>query len=164
LIQLNGSARALPATQLRPDQIMVQIRHRLRSPVVLAVGALLSWSGCQQQESIPKVEGIEVTMNDENFQTEALESETPVLVDFGATWCGPCRQMEPALAYLSVQYKDRVKVGKVDVDESTRIAADYSIESLPTFAIFQDGVELARAEGSMSYKELSSWLDQHVSQ
>lgn len=117
----------------------------------------------RQQESIPDVDGIEVTMNEENFQTEALESATPVLVDFGATWCGPCRQMEPALAYLSVQYKDRVKVGKVDVDESPRIASEHNIQALPTFVVFRDGQEVARSQGAMGYSGLSSWLEQHIS-
>ena len=135
---------------------------KFHATAALALVGLFVVSGCQQ-ESIPKVDGIEVTMNDENFQAEALEDERPVLVDFGAEWCGPCRQMEPALAYLSVQYKDRVKVGKVDVDESTRLAADYNIEALPTLVIFQDGAELARSEGSMSYKMLSSWVDEHIS-
>lgn len=135
---------------------------KFHATAALALVGLFVVSGCQQ-ESIPKVDGIEVAMNDENFQAEALEDERPVLVDFGAAWCGPCRQMEPALAYLSVQYKDRVKVGKVDVDESTRLAADYNIEALPTLVIFQDGAELARSEGSMSYKMLSSWVDEHIS-
>lgn len=116
----------------------------------------------RHRESVPEVEGVEVAMNEENFQSEALESQTPVLVDFGATWCGPCRQMEPALAYLSVQYADRVKVGKVDVDENPRIASQYGVRALPTVILFQNGNEVARAEGSMSYKGLSSWLDEQI--
>jgi thioredoxin 1 len=142
---------------------MVHVRHLLCVPAVLILG-LLACSGCQHDESIPHVDGIEVTMTTENFDAEALQSEIPVLVDFGATWCGPCRRMEPAMAYLSVQYKDRVKVGKVDVDENAEIQTQYNVDAFPTFVIFQNGQEVARTVGAMSYRDLSSWLDQHISQ
>src|SRR5690606_1735836 len=99
----------------------------LAAATALMCGLVLALSGCQQ-ESIPLVEGIEVALNDENFEAEALKSEIPVLVEFGATWCGPCRQMEPAMAYLSVQFRDRVKVGKVDVDESRSVTSAHNVD------------------------------------
>src|SRR5690606_18097813 len=122
---------------------------------------VLALGGCQQ-DSVPRVEGIEVALNDGNFEAEVLKSEIPVLVDFGASWCGPCRQMEPTVAYLSVQYKDRVKVGKVDVDESPSVTSAHKIDAYPTLVLFRDGEEIARAVGGMSYRSLSAWVDEHT--
>lgn len=122
---------------------------------------LLFLPGCAT-ETIPEVEGREILMNESNFDAEALQADELVLVDFGATWCGPCRQMEPKVAYLSVEYGGRLKVGKVDIDESPNIANEYGIESIPTLALFRDGQEIARDSGVMSYQGLAAWVDRHL--
>jgi len=112
--------------------------------------------------SIPDVEGVEVTITDENFEREVLQSTSPVLLDFGATWCRPCRQMEPSVAQLSVQYEDRLKVGKVDVDEDVQIADQFQVNSMPTFVLVRDGNEVARISGLMSYNSLAKWVDSYL--
>lgn len=115
-------------------------------------------------ESIPDVEGIEVAITDQNFEREVLQSTSPVLLEFGASWCGPCRQMEPALAYLSVQYEDKLKVGKVDVDETFEIDDQYEVYAVPTFILIRDGSEVARIDGAMSYQSLTKWVDSYLSE
>jgi len=76
---------------------------------------------------------------DANFKAEVLESATPVVVDFWATWCGPCRMVAPVVEEIAKEYAGRVKVGKVDVDENSRVASDFGIMSIPTIMIFKNG-------------------------
>ena len=115
-------------------------------------------------ETIPQVEGLEIEVTDENFAEEVLENDLPVLVDFGATWCTYCEQMEPAVAYLSVQFEGQLAVGKVDCDESPQASSEYDIDSLPAFVLFRDGQEIARTSGAMRYRTLSAWVDRHLAQ
>ena len=76
---------------------------------------------------------------DENFQTEVLQSQIPVLVDFFAVWCGPCQMMAPVLEKLSGEFSGKVKIGKVDVEQSPAIASQFGIMSIPAFKIFKNG-------------------------
>ncbi len=76
---------------------------------------------------------------DANFQTEVLESSEPVLVDFWAAWCGPCRMLAPTIESIADKYAGRVKVGKLNVDENQRVAGSYRIEGIPTVVLFRDG-------------------------
>ncbi|WP_394940415.1 thioredoxin [Psychromicrobium sp. YIM B11713] len=78
-------------------------------------------------------------VTDDTFQSEVLGSEKPVIVDFWAEWCGPCRKLGPILDDISVQYADKVEVVKVDVDENPRIAAEYGITSIPAVFLFSGG-------------------------
>jgi thioredoxin len=75
----------------------------------------------------------------DDFDTEVLQSSIPVLVDFTATWCGPCQRLAPIVEDLAVEYKGKVKVGKVDIDEAQEIAGRYGIMSVPTVMTFRDG-------------------------
>jgi thioredoxin 1 len=75
----------------------------------------------------------------ENFEKEVIESEIPVLVDFWAVWCGPCKMLTPTIDQLSSEYEGKVKIGKVNVDENQEIAAKYGIMSIPTIMIFKNG-------------------------
>lgn len=127
--------------------------------VSLAVVICLWASGCPQSESLPPVQGVEVPLNSGNFQTEVLDSPVPVLVDFGATWCGPCRAMEPVIAQLSLDYQGRLKVGKVDVDNSPALAAEYDISGIPAMVLFIDGQEAGRTIGGQAADELTAWVD-----
>ncbi|MGA1862822.1 thioredoxin [Deferribacter thermophilus] len=80
-----------------------------------------------------------LTFTEENFQKEVLESDVPVLVDFWAVWCGPCKMLAPTIDQLATELEGKAKVGKVNVDENQSLAARYGIMSIPTVMIFKDG-------------------------
>ena len=80
-----------------------------------------------------------VHVTDETFQSEVLESDRPVLIDFSATWCGPCKQLAPLVEELAKDYEGRLKIAKVDVEESQQIAMKYGIMSVPTLLFLKDG-------------------------
>lgn len=81
----------------------------------------------------------EFKFTNENFKDEVLNSQIPVVVDFWATWCGPCKMMAPEIASLANEYEGKIKVGKVNVDEEAQIAADYNIQAIPTVILFKNG-------------------------
>lgn len=89
-------------------------------------------------------------VNDGNFEKEVLDSSTPVLVDFWAAWCGPCRMVAPELEKLAEEESDRLKVAKLNVDDNRGIAARYGISSIPTMILFKDGKEQKRLVGARS--------------
>ena len=86
---------------------------------------------------------MEIELTNENFDAEVLQSEQPVLVDFWATWCGPCMMLGPIVAEVAAEYAGRVKVGKVNVDNAPELAARYGITSIPALLLFRKG-EVAR--------------------
>jgi len=94
-----------------------------------------------------------------NFQREVLESELPVLVDFWASWCLPCKSMEPVIAELAEEYAGRVKIGKLNVDQNPAIAARYDIQGVPTFILFKAGKVVERCTGAQSKSQLKALLD-----
>lgn len=100
-------------------------------------------------------------LTDSNFASEVLESDKPVLVDFWAPWCGPCRVMGPLIEEFTKKHKGKVKVGKLNVDENQTTAAGYEILSIPTFIVFVDGKEAKKLIGAVPEKkleeELSEW-------
>ncbi|KAF0152653.1 MAG: thioredoxin [Ignavibacteria bacterium] len=79
------------------------------------------------------------TFTDDNFDAEAIKSDIPVVVDFWATWCGPCRTIAPIIEELSGQYEGKVKIGKLDVDENQQVAIKYGVRSIPTVLIMKGG-------------------------
>jgi thioredoxin 1 len=94
---------------------------------------------------------------DQNFETEVLKSDKPVLVDFWATWCGPCQMAGPIIDELAEEYKDKVKVGKVNVDENPQTAMKFGVMSIPTVIVFLGGKEEKREvgfSGKEGYKKL----------
>jgi len=96
------------------------------------------------------------TLTDDNFEDEVLNADQPVLVDFWATWCGPCRQIAPIIEDLADEFEGRAKVGKVDVDENPQTAQEYGVRSIPTLLFFKDGEvqeQLIGVSGKATLKE-----------
>lgn len=102
---------------------------------------------------------MEMKFTSENFDTEVLNSDKPVLVDFFATWCGPCKMMAPVVESLAKEYDGKVKVGKLDVDENEDIAARYGVMTIPTIILFKNGQILNKTVGVQSKNILVRELD-----
>ena len=98
------------------------------------------------------------SVTDESFQAEVLESERPVIVDFWAAWCAPCRVMSPILEELAQERPD-LRVVKVDVDANQQVAAHYGVMAMPTFMVFRDGAPVGQIVGSRPKKRLLADLD-----
>ena len=103
-----------------------------------------------------------IKVTNETYQAEVLSSPIPVLVDFFATWCGPCRMIAPVLETLSEDYEGKVKFVKVDVDEAPEIAKDYSVMSIPTLIIIKNGEEVAKNVGAMGAEALEEWIEENI--
>lgn len=97
---------------------------------------------------------MEVKISSENFEEEVLNSEKPVLVDFFADWCGPCKMMAPIVEELATELDGKAKVGKLNVDENSDIAVEYNVMSIPTLIIFKNGKEEKRLVGVQDKEEL----------
>ncbi len=100
-----------------------------------------------------------LTLTESNFDQEVLKSPTPVLVDFWAEWCGPCKMVAPILDELAGEYDGRVKIGKVNVDDSQNLATEYGIRAIPTLLLFKDGQVADQIVGLRSKRDFKSKLD-----
>ena len=98
----------------------------------------------------------EVTITNANFEEEVIKSEIPVLVDFWATWCGPCRMVGPVVSEIAEEFEGKVKVGKVNVDEEDELAERFGVQSIPTIILFKNGEEADRSVGVISKEEILS--------
>ena len=100
----------------------------------------------------------ELTLSDDNFENEVLQSNQPVLVDFWATWCPPCRALSPVIESVADEFEGIAKVGKVDVDENKALAAKYAISSIPTLLFFQNGEVVDRIQGVVPKTQITEKL------
>jgi len=98
----------------------------------------------------------------DNFETEVLGADVPVLVDFWAAWCGPCRMVAPVLEELAEQMEGKVRIAKVNVDENQDIAVKFQVSSIPTFILFKDGEAADRMLGAMPKGAFEQFIDRHI--
>ncbi|MBG98859.1 MAG: thioredoxin [Solibacterales bacterium] len=101
--------------------------------------------------------------SDDSFDEEVLKSEVPVLVDFWAEWCGPCRAMGPVVDEIATEYHGKAKVGKLDVDHNPQIATRYQVRGIPTLLLFKDGAVVDQVVGAVAKDKVASLLNSHVS-
>ena len=99
-----------------------------------------------------------LVFDEKNFESEVLKSAVPVLVDFTATWCGPCRALPPIVEKIADEFQGKVKVGKLDIDESPNVTAKYGIRSVPTVLVFQAGEKKAQHVGLTTRDKLVQLL------
>ncbi|MDR0553296.1 MAG: thioredoxin [Treponema sp.] len=97
-----------------------------------------------------------VTITKTNFEEEVLQSSVPVLVDFWAEWCGPCRAVSPLLEQLAEEYRGKIKIGKVNVDEESDLAGRHDIVSIPTMVLYQDGKIIRRQVGGLPKNDIEN--------
>lgn len=102
------------------------------------------------------------TFTDSNFNAEVLQNAKPVLVDFWAVWCGPCRMVGPIVDQLADDYAGRAVIGKVDVDVNQQIAGNYGISSIPTLMVFKGGQVVEQVLGARPKQQIQALLDKHV--
>ena len=102
---------------------------------------------------------MEYRFNENNFADEVMKSEIPVLIDFYAEWCGPCRMMAPVVEQFAEEYDGRVKIGKINVDEESDLAARFGVQSIPSFIFIKDGKVVDRVTGAMPKPVLKGYLD-----
>ena len=103
-----------------------------------------------------------VAVTDATFDTEVKGSDIPVVVDFWAEWCGPCKQIGPALEELSSEYEGKVKIAKVDVDSNPNAAAAMGVRGIPALFIFKDGQVVSNRAGAAPKAALQSWIDDSI--
>ena len=103
-----------------------------------------------------------VHLTDKNFEKEVLKSDLPVVVDFWAAWCGPCRMVAPVVEELAKEYENKVKIGKVDVDESPATASRYGIMSIPTLMFFKGGQIMGQLVGAVNKSELKKKIESNL--
>ena len=97
-----------------------------------------------------------------NFEAEVLKSSEPVLVDFWAEWCPPCRALGPSIDAAATQFQGRMKIGKLNVDDSDDVAGRYGVRSIPTLIVFRDGKVVEQRVGGMSTADLTKFLEAHA--
>ena len=103
-----------------------------------------------------------LNVGDKDFKEKILDADRPVLCDFWAEWCGPCKQISPILSELAEEYKDKILVAKVNIDDNPEIPSNYGIMSIPTLILFKNGESIASQIGLVEKSSLSKWLDDNI--
>ncbi len=105
---------------------------------------------------------MEITLTDQNFETEVLKSDMPCLVDFWAPWCGPCKMLGPIIEEIAKEYEGKVKVGKLNVDEAPQTASQYGIMSIPTISLFKGGSAVDTVVGAVPKERIADMINQTI--
>jgi thioredoxin 1 len=103
-----------------------------------------------------------VFLTDESFQNEVIESAEPVLVDYWAEWCGPCKMIAPILTEIATEYQGKIKVAKLNIDENPQTPPKYGIRGIPTLMLFKDGNVEATKVGALSKSQLTAFIDTNL--
>ena len=103
-----------------------------------------------------------ININENNFEEEVINSSVPCLVDFWAEWCGPCKNLAPILEEISDELKEKVKIGKINIDDNQELAAKFSIRSIPTMILFKDGNSIDTKVGLPPKQELLDWIETKI--
>ena len=103
-----------------------------------------------------------VAVTDDSFETDVLKSDTPVVVDFWAEWCGPCKMIGPALEEIASEMGGKVRVAKVNVDENPGAPSRYGVRGIPTLMLFKDGAVAATKVGAAPKSAIQSWIDESI--
>jgi thioredoxin 1 len=101
-------------------------------------------------------------VTDTSFQADVLDSKTPVIVDFWAEWCGPCRMIAPALEELANEYDGKLTVAKINIDENPQVPTKYGVRGIPTLMIFQNGQVAATKVGALPKTKIKEWIDASI--
>jgi thioredoxin 1 len=132
-------------------------RFRLNTPVLFSFAA--SASGGQEAHYVS--DNI-VYLTDESFQNEVIDSTEPVLVDYWAEWCGPCKMIAPILTEIADEYQGKVKVAKLNIDENPQTPPKYGIRGIPTLMLFKNGNVEATKVGALSKSQLTAFIDTNL--
>jgi thioredoxin 1 len=165
---IDGTDGRVPADQVdvegtaRANKVEAKPRWRVIGRSEQALGPKPSPSASRVPRATGGGRSSVLTLGDSNFDDEVLRSEDPVLVDFFATWCGPCRMVAPTVDAIANQYAGRVKVGRVDVDENPAAVVRCGVHAFPTLALFKNGAMVGRIVGVASQAELARMLDSHL--
>jgi thioredoxin len=103
-----------------------------------------------------------IKVTDQSFQSDVLDSKTPVMVDFWAEWCGPCRMIAPALEELANEYEGKITVAKINIDENPQVPTKYGVRGIPTLMIFQHGQVAATKVGALPKTKIKEWIDASI--
>ena len=103
-----------------------------------------------------------VYLSDESFDVDVLQAECPVLVDYWAEWCGPCKMIGPILEELSGEYGDKLQIAKMNVDENQGVPAQFNIRGIPTLILFKNGTVAAQKVGALAKSQLSAFIDSNI--
>ena len=103
-----------------------------------------------------------LNVEDKNFKEKVLEAEKPVLCDFWAEWCGPCKQISPILSELAEEYSNKIKIAKINIDDNPEIPSKYGIMSIPTLILFNKGQMISTQVGLLEKSSLSNWIDENI--
>lgn len=102
------------------------------------------------------------SVSDASFEGDVMKSDLPVLVDFWAEWCGPCKMVAPILEEIAKEYAGRLTIAKLNVDENTSVPAKHGIRGIPTLILFKNGAVVAQKVGAAAKSQLTAWIDSHL--